>query len=63
MANGLLVNAHMEGAEMIVFELDTDRGDTRDIIWLGCTSLTGSDRIEADNIYEQLVAHEIFLDE
>lgn len=47
---------------MIVFEAMTDQGDTREIMWLGCTSLTGADKNEADNIYEQLFAHEVFLD-
>jgi hypothetical protein len=47
---------------MIVFELSTDQGDTREIFWLGCTEVTGVDKKETDNIYEQLVAHECFLD-
>lgn len=47
---------------MIIFEFDTDLGDTREIVWLGSTIVTGADKKEADNIYEQLVAHEAFLD-
>jgi len=47
----------------IIFELDTDQGKTRKIAWVGCTSVIGADKDETDNIYEQLVAHECFLDE
>lgn len=46
---------------MIVFELSTDSGKTRDIFWLGCTSVVGKDKEETDNIYEQLTAREVFL--
>jgi hypothetical protein len=46
--------------KMIVFELNTDQGDTREITWLGCISLTSADKEEADNIYEQLTAREVF---
>jgi hypothetical protein len=45
---------------VIVFELAMDKGNTRDVFWLGCTSLTGKDQVEADNIYEQLAAREVF---
>ena len=48
---------------MIIFEIATDKGDTRDIFWLGTTHITSEDKEETDNIYEQLVAHETFLDE
>lgn len=48
---------------MIIFEFSTDAGDTRDICWLGMTSITAEDKPEADNIYEQLAAHEAHLDE
>jgi hypothetical protein len=48
---------------MIIFETDTDSGFARDIFWLGNTILTDCDEYEQDGIYEQLLAHEIFLDE
>lgn len=48
---------------MIIFEFSSDAGDFRDITWLGSTHLTGADRLEADNIFEQLTAHEAHLDE
>jgi hypothetical protein len=48
--------------KMIIFELDTDDGDTRVIYWLGCTSITGADKKEADSICEQLMAQEVFFD-
>jgi len=48
---------------MIIFELNTDSGFTRNVIWLGSTILTDNDKYEQDGIYEQLTAHEIFLDE
>lgn len=43
---------------MIVFEFETDQGHTRDIFWLGTTSVTGADGSESDNIYEQLACEE-----
>jgi hypothetical protein len=49
--------------KMIVFEFSTDGGDTRDIFWLGCTSVTSKDKEESDGIYEQIAAHEAHLDD
>ena len=48
---------------MIIFELDTDDGLAREIYWLGNTTLTEDEKTEADCIYEQLTAHEVFLDD
>ena len=48
---------------MIVFEFSTDDGLGREVFWLGGTSITAEDKAEADNIYEQLAAHEAFLDD
>lgn len=45
---------------MVIFELAIDTGHTRDIFWLGSTSIVGNDKEEADNIYEQLTAREAF---
>jgi hypothetical protein len=48
---------------MIVFEFDTDSGFTRGVIYIGNTTLTDEDKYEQDGIYEQLAAHEAFLDD
>ena len=48
---------------MIIFEFDIDCGHTRQIIWLGGTSVTGADKEHTDEIYEQIAAHEAYLDE
>lgn len=48
---------------MIIFEFDVDRGETREISWLGTTSVTGADKAHKDEIYEQLTAHDSFLTE
>ena len=50
---------------MIVFEFceDTSARDGHTVYWLGCTDVTGEDEEHADEIYEQLMAHEAHLDE
>lgn len=51
------------GREMIIFEFETDNGQERDIYWLGSTAVTGEDEQHCDEIYEQIMAHESYLDE
>jgi len=52
---------------MIIFELEDETHNSdgswkcRPIYWLGSTILTGSDENDADEIYEQLTAREVFL--
>ena len=48
---------------MIIFEFETDNGQERDIYWLGSTAVTGEDEQHCDEIYEQIMAHESYLDE
>jgi hypothetical protein len=48
---------------MIIFEFDWEPGKDRNVWWLGRTSVTGKDAIEEDNIYEQIAAEEVHLDE
>lgn len=48
---------------MIVFEFELDNGDFREIWWLGCTSCTGEDKENSDEIYEQLEAQTCLLTE
>lgn len=46
---------------MIIFEFDTDTGDSRQVIyWFGCTSITKEDKQHTDEIYEQLDAELAF---
>jgi len=54
---------------MITFELDEETHNSdgtlldRPLYWLGGTFVTGADEEHANEIYEQFVAHETYLDE
>lgn len=48
---------------MIIFKFSTDAGFNREIYWLGWTHISGEDKHHSDEIYEQIMAHESYLDE